>query len=222
MTCVYKGEDETNYKTALEVVTLIVKTLLLEKRYERKPIEELNFMDVFALASYEGVWRCREILDYLLEARDDKAIVDLKALADRILNLEKECGKDVTASLRAALILIATSGAGEIMGLARDNILVQRLESQEMAIFYAQTGDIFDDLCNVIPKPLVSMFQELVDRLLAKQEGLQTPCHLYMDEFGDMAYEGVESFFNIANDAGFHLIASDSGSLFALETAMGK
>jgi hypothetical protein len=64
------------------------------------------------------------------------------------------------------------------------------------------------------------MFQELTGRLFAKTKVLQTPFCLYMDEFSNMVYLGIENLFNKSGGANFYLTAATQ-SLADVEAAIG-
>jgi hypothetical protein len=213
------ADDEFFYNVALETTTVIVKTLLLQKRYEDKSSGELNFEEVYALADHEGILRCKEIVKPLLELEDEaRTIYDL---AVKIGNSEKDYFSKISTTLRTTLTQIATGQVGKIMGSAKGNKLIEKLENQERVIFYAQTGALIGvAVSKIMCRVLVSMIQSLAGRLFIKGDALKTPFCLYMDEFSSMVYLGIENLFNKSGGANFFLTAATQ-SLADVEAAIG-
>jgi hypothetical protein len=213
------SDDEFFYNVALETTTVIVKTLLLQKRYEDKSSGELNFKEVYALADHEGILRCKDIVKPLLELEDEaRTIYDL---AVKIGNSEKDYFSKISTTLRTTLTQITTGQVGKIMGSAKGNRLIEKLENQERVIFYAQTGAMIGDaVSKIMCRVLVSMIQSLAGRLFIKDDALKTPFCLYMDEFSSMVYLGIENLFNKGGGANFFLTAATQ-SLADVEAAIG-
>ncbi|MDR2151493.1 MAG: TraM recognition domain-containing protein [Helicobacteraceae bacterium] len=213
------NNEQFFYDVAKEITTLIVKTLLLQKRHEDKPSGELNIKEIYDLTGYSGIQKCREIAKSLLSI--DKEAQGLVAFAERILESEKDYFSKVSTSLRTTLSQIVEGQIGGIIGSARDNVLVKRLENQERVILCAQTGAMLDsETSSIMSRILVSMFQELAGRLFAKTTVLETPFCLYMDEFASMVYLGIEHLFNKSGGANFYLTAATQ-SLADVEAAVG-
>jgi hypothetical protein len=213
------NNEQFFYDVAKEITTLIVKTLLLQKRREDKPSGELNIKEIYALTGYSGIQKCREIAKSMLSI--DKEAQGLVEFAERILESEKDYFSKVSTTLRTTLSQIVEGQIGEIIGSARDNVLVKRLENQERVIMCAQTGALLDsETSSIMSRILVSMFQELTGRLFAKTKVLQTPFCLYMDEFASMVYLGIEHLFNKSGGANFYLTAATQ-SLADVEAAVG-
>jgi type IV secretory pathway TraG/TraD family ATPase VirD4 len=78
-----------------------------------------------------------------------------------------------------------------------------------------------NEVSKVMSRVLVSMMQALAGRLFAKKEKLKIPLCLYMDEFSNMVYIGVENFFNKAGGGNFFLTAATQ-SLADVEAAVGS
>jgi type IV secretory pathway TraG/TraD family ATPase VirD4 len=213
------SDDEFFYNVALETTTVIVKTLLLQKRREDTPTGELNIDEVCELASFEGIMKCKEIVKPLLEMDNDAKRV--QTLIDQVLGSGYEYFSKVSTTLRTTVTQMTVGQTGKIMGSARGNKLIDRLEKQERVIFYAQTGAMLtSEVSKIMARVLVSMLQSLAGRLFAKGKALQTPLCLYMDEFSNMVYRGVENFFNKGGGANCYLTAATQ-SLADVEAAIG-
>jgi type IV secretory pathway TraG/TraD family ATPase VirD4 len=213
------ADEAFYYNVARETTTVIVKALLLQKRYEDKPTGALNFQEVYALASYDGIQKCKEIAKSMLSL-DSEAKVILE-LAEKILGSERDYFSKVSTTLRTTLTQIVSGQIGKVMGSAKANKLVERLENQERTIFYAQTGAMLaNEPSKIMAKVIVSMLQSLAGRLFAKKKILKTPLCLYMDEFSNMVYHGIENLFNKGGGANFYLTAATQ-SLADVEAAIG-
>jgi hypothetical protein len=213
------AEDEFFYKVAVETTTVIVKTLLLQKRHEDRPTGNLNIDEIHELASFAGIKRCEEIVRPLIET--DKNAQKIQTLIDQVLGSGYEYFAKVSTTLRTTLTQMTTGQTGRIMGSAKGNRLVERLENQERVIACAQTGSMLtNEVSKIMSRVLVSMLQSLAGRLFAKGKVLQTPLCLYMDEFSNMVYMGIENFFNKGGGANFYLTAATQ-SLADVEAAIG-
>jgi type IV secretory pathway TraG/TraD family ATPase VirD4 len=213
------NDDEFFYNVARETTTVIVKTLLMQKRREETPSGAINIKDVYSLVSYDGIMRCKEIAgSMLLLDNEAEAILDL---AQKILGSERDYFSKVSTTLRTTLTQIVTGQIGKVIGSDRDNVLVERLENQKRVIFYAQTGAMLaSEPSKIMARVLTSMFQSLAGRLFARKRTLKTPLCLYMDEFSNMVYKGVENLFNKGGAANFYLTAATQ-SLADVEAAVG-
>jgi hypothetical protein len=217
MACVSTNDKLFN-SVALEIATLIAKTLLLERRCKDYPNKAINFEDVFALASIEGITKCKEIAKSLsgLE-KDAKTLCNL---ADNLINAESDCFTNILTAFRATVAQLLTGRLKAIIGSVRDNVLVQRLESQERAIFYVGSFAAMNDFSKTMSRALIAMLQSLAGRLAAKRRPLETPLCLYIDGCDTVIYRGIESFFTYGGEANFYLTAFASWT-DRLEAAIG-
>jgi hypothetical protein len=214
------NDDEFFYKVAVETTTVIVRTLLLQKRHEDRPTGALTFEEVYALASYDGILKCREILKPLAKT-NEKEVNQLRVSVEHILGSERDYFSKISTTLRTTLTQMTIGQTGKIMGNVKENDLIDRLENQQRVIFYAQTGSMLtNEVSKVMSRVLVSMMQALAGRLFARKEKLNTPLCLYMDEFSNMVYIGIENFFNKAGGGNFFLTAATQ-SLADVEAAVG-
>jgi hypothetical protein len=215
------NDDEFFYKVAVETTTVIVRTLLLQKRYEDRPTGALTFEEVYALASYDGILKCREILKPLSKT-NEKEVAQLQVSVEHILGSERDYFSKISTTLRTTLTQMTIGQTGEIMGNVKENDLIERLESGKRAIFYAQTGSMLtNEVSKVMSRVLVSMMQALAGRLYARKKTLETPLCLYMDEFSNMVYLGIENLFNKGGGANFILTAATQ-SFADVEAVVGE
>jgi hypothetical protein len=197
--------NEASYRAALETTTLIVKTLLFRKRGEGKSGGEINFEDICALVSRDGILKCKEIANSMLPF-DDEAATALE-LAKKILSSGSDYFDGISATLGAALADIATGTTGRLTGVTRDNILIKKLENQERTIFCVHTLAAVAESSKPVSRALIAMFQSLSDRLLLKGGRLDVPCRLYIDDCENIAYRGLENFFSDRGKANFRITA---------------
>jgi type IV secretory pathway TraG/TraD family ATPase VirD4 len=212
--------DEFFFNVALETTTVIVKTLLLQKKYEDRATGKLTFEEVAALASYEGILKCREIVEPICKV--EKGAEKVLTLIEQVASSPKDYFSKISTTLRTTLTQMTIGNTGLIMGSQRENELIRRLEAGEQVIFYAQTGSMLTkEVSKIMSRILVSMLQSLAGRLFAKNNKLSKPMCLYMDEFSNMVYLGIESFFNKGGGAGFWLTAATQ-SLADIEATVGQ
>jgi hypothetical protein len=214
------NDDEFFYKVAVETTTVIVRTLLLQKRHEDIPTGALTFEEVYALASYDGIIKCRDTLKPLAKTHE-KEVDQLQTSVEHILGSERDYFAKISTTLRTTLTQMTIGQTGKIMGNVKENDLIERLENQRKVIFYAQTGSMLtNEVSKVMSRVLVSMMQALAGRLFARKEKLNTPLCFYMDEFSNMVYKGVQNLFNKGGAANFYITAATQ-SLADVEAAIG-
>jgi hypothetical protein len=215
------NDDEFFYKVAIETTTVIVRTLLLQKRHEDKPTGALTFEEVYALASYDGILKCKEILKPLLKTNEEE-VTQLQVSVEHILGSERDYFSKISTTLRTTLTQMTIGQTGKIMGNVKGNDLIDRLENGKKVIFYAQTGSMLtNEVSKVMSRVLVSMMQALAGRLYAKKRVLETPLCLYMDEFSNMVYLGIENLFNKGGGANIFLTAATQ-SFADIEAVVGE
>jgi hypothetical protein len=102
--CVVAGvpqKEEFCLNVAIEYTTVIVKTLLLQKRHEDIPSGTLTIKDIDDHVSYEGIKKCKEIVAALVDQDEDAPKV-LSKIED-ILNSERDYFSKVSTTLRTTL-----------------------------------------------------------------------------------------------------------------------
>lgn len=196
-------DDPFFYSTSLEMTTFIVKSLLLIRRYLHSK-EPLTFREISRYVSYDGIASLCESLRGI-GTPDSRYLV---LLGNAVMKPGAEYLMKLTASLRVALTEMTVGNTGKIIGNAKENVFVDRIERGEGVILYVQTGAMLTSkVAGTIARVLTSMIQSTVGRHDSAGTKLQRPLCYYGDEFSNIAYRGCEDLFNKGRAAGVWITA---------------
>ena len=109
----------------------------------------------------------------------------------------------VTSSLRNALTALSIGNMGKIIGHAKANRFIQHLENGKRVILVVQTGSMLSGKgSDMMARILISMIQSFIGRRFASGKKIDHPLAIYIDEFSNAYYIGMEDLFNKAGGAG--------------------
>ncbi|HQS67827.1 MAG TPA: TraM recognition domain-containing protein [Sulfuricurvum sp.] len=196
-------ENEFFYAASLELSTFIIKTLLLVRKYLRCH-ESLTFREISKYVDYDNLNTLKKSLESIgtVEARH------LILLGTTILGSGKEHFSKLTPTLRVALTEMTIGNTGKIIGNAKENNFMDRIENGKGVILYVQTGAMLTSkTAGTIARVLTSMIQSMVGRHDAAGIRLDRPLCYYGDEFSNIVYRGCEDLFNKGRSAGVMITA---------------
>lgn len=196
-------DNEFFYSASLELSTFIIKALMLIRKY-LKAEEPLSFKEVARYVDYDNLVLLKDSLAGIgtPEARH------LIGLGQTILGAGKEHFSKLTPTLRVALTEMTIGNTGKIIGNAKENNFLDRIESGQGVILYVQTGAMLTSKTSgTIARVLTSMIQSLVGRKDAEGLKLDRPLCYYGDEFSNIVYRGCEDLFNKGRAAGVWITA---------------
>jgi hypothetical protein len=115
-------------------------------------------------------------------------------------------GSLVTKTLQTTLMQLTQGNTGRIIGSEVQNTFIDRLENDKSVILYVQTGSLLTkQVSYTLARVIVSMIQSLAGRLYVANKKLSKPLSVYMDEFSNVVYMGIEDLFNKAGGANIFL-----------------
>jgi type IV secretory pathway TraG/TraD family ATPase VirD4 len=111
---------------------------------------------------------------------------------------------------------------GKIIGRAKSNRFIQRLEDGRPVILVVQTSSMLSGtVANMIARILISMIQSFIGRRFASGKKIDPPMAIYIDEFSNVCYIGIEDLFNKAGGAGA-MVSVFTQSLSDINAAIGE
>jgi hypothetical protein len=195
-----KAKEEFFINVAYETTLAIVQSLLLlQKVGTGGELERLNFEAIKKRCSYSGLQSLKDQVDNVLGEEADET----KNLLDQLLSSPQDYFAKISSSLRTVLTSLSTGSVGQIIGKARSNNFMHRLENNQRVILVVQTGALLTRrTASIVARVLVSMIQSFVGRRFAAGGSINPPLCMYLDEFSNIAYLDIADLFNKAGGAG--------------------
>jgi len=211
------AEDDFFYSVALETTTIIVRSLLMIKAYTNDETP-LTFQEISSYAYYNGIVKLRDAIIGI--SGDDTA--KLLTLMDQVLSSPVDYFAKVSNTLRTTLTQMTIGNIGKIIGNAKTNEFVDRLEKGEGVILYVQTGSMLTKkTADILAKVMISMIQSVAGRYFASGLAFEKPLCVYIDEMSNAVYPGIEDLFNKGGGANVY-ITGLTQSMADIVTELGK
>ena len=212
-----KAKEEFFVNVAYETTLVIVLSLILFARVKGET-PNLNFQAVKERAGYKNLGE----LKAQLEAIGSPEAEEILATLNQVLSSPQDYFAKVSSSLRTVLTALSTGSVGRIIGKARANEFIRRLEQGKRVILVVQTGSLLTrKTAHIVARVLVSMIQSFVGRRFASGLSVDPPLCLYMDEASNLLYLGVEDLFSKGGGAGVWVHAFTQ-SIADLEAEIGR
>lgn len=194
-----KAREEFFINIAYETTFVIVQSLLFFAKI-KKERPQLNFNAVKDRASYMDLRNLEEQLrDYENDPEAEEILVSLR----QILASPQDYFGKVSSSLRTVLTSLSAGSVGAIIGKARANNFIKRLEQGQKVILIVQTGSLLTrKTAHIVARVLLSMIQSFVGRVYLSGKNVSPPLCIYMDEASNLLYMGIEDLFNKSGGAG--------------------
>ncbi|RKY68863.1 MAG: conjugal transfer protein TraG [Candidatus Latescibacterota bacterium] len=194
-----KAREEFFINVAYETTFVIVQALLFFAKIKNEKTT-LNFNTIKERASYKDLKNLEEQLkDYEAEPEAQEILATLR----QILASPQDYFAKVSSSLRTVLTSLSVGSVGAIIGKAKANEFIKRLEEGKRVILVVQTGSLLTrKTAHIVARVLLSMIQSFVGRVFLSGRRLYPPLCVYMDEASNLLYAGVEDLFNKAGGAG--------------------
>ena len=204
-----KAKDEYFINVASEITTAIVDGLIALENAKGNKNVKLNFLDIKNWATYMSLKQLRENLDYLKNHRDPEI---RSAAEETIMNIEQILASPVdffakvASSLRTTLTALSSGTTGKIIGKAKTNEFIKRLEEGRKVILVCNTGSMLTRrTAYTIGRVLISMIQSLIGRFYASGKKITPALSIYMDEGHNVLYRGIQELFNKSGSADVYL-----------------
>ena len=190
-------KDDYYLSIASEVSQVIVSGLI-KLATSRGQVPTISFNDVNQRVGYTELINFRDVLKVLNDTEE------LCGLIDRVCHgpgIAEHFAK-VSSSLRTMLSALTFGNIGRIIGKARTNEFITRLEQGKRVILVCHTGSLLSPRASLIfGRVFVSMIQSLVGRLFASGRQLDPPLCVHIDEGHNVLYPGIQEIFNKAGGA---------------------
>jgi type IV secretory pathway TraG/TraD family ATPase VirD4 len=212
-----QAKDAYFHNVAYETTLMIVLSLLALRERGRSDIR-INFAEISRRCGAEEI----EELTNSLSEMDDPGAREIISIANKILQAKEEFFGKVTSSLRTVLTALSIGNMGMIIGHARANRFIERLENNERVILVVQTGSMLSGkVADIVSRILISMIQSFIGRRFASGKKIDPPLAIYIDEFSNVCYMGIEDLFNKAGGAGA-MVSVFTQSLADINAAIGE
>ena len=212
-----KAREEFFINIAYETTLVIVLSLLLFAKVKgEKP--ELNFQAIKERASYQDLQNLKKQLETINTPEAEEILATL----NQVLASPQDYFAKVSSSLRTMLTALSTGSVGQIIGRAKANEFIKRLEENKRVILVVQTGSLLTrKTAHMVARVLISMIQSFVGRRYASGQKIDPPLCFYMDEASNLLYVGIEDLWNKAGGAGVWLHGFTQ-SIADLEAEIGR
>ena len=194
-----KAREEFFVNIAYETTFVIVQTLLFFAKIKNEKAT-LNFNMIKERTSYNDL---KNLEEQLKDYEHDPDAEEILASLRQILASPQDYFSKVSSSLRTVLTSLSAGSVGAIIGKARANEFIERLEQGGRVILIVQTGALLTrKTAHIVARVLLSMIQSFVGRVFLSGKTVSPPLCLYMDEASNLLYMGVEDLFNKSGGAG--------------------
>ncbi|WP_372683767.1 type IV secretory system conjugative DNA transfer family protein [Desulfosarcina sp.] len=212
-----QAKDAYFHNVAYETTLVIVLGLLALKE-KATPDLSINFAEIGRRCGAQEI----EDLTATLSKIEDPGAREIVHIANKILQAREEFFGKVTSSLRTVLTALSIGNMGRIIGRARSNRFVKRLENGQRVILVVQTGSMLSGkVSDMMARILISMIQSFIGRRFASGQKIDPPLAIYIDEFSNACYIGIEDLFNKAGGAGA-MVNVFTQSLADITAAIGE
>jgi len=212
-----KAKEEFFINIAYETTFVIILSLLFFARIKNER-PNLNFNSVKERASYTDL---KNLEAQLKDYENDPEAEEILASLRQILASPQDYFSKVSSSLRTVLTSLSTGSVGSIIGKAKSNNFIKRLEEGKRVILIVQTGSLLTrKTAHIVARVLLSMIQSFVGRIYLSGRTINPPLCVYMDEASNLLYMGVEDLFNKAGGAGVWMHAFTQ-SIADIEAELG-
>lgn len=200
-----RAKEEYFVNVAHEVTTTIINGLDILAKVRKKPLE-LNFFEIKRWCEYHALGQLQRDLepyrghvDPDIREEVEEVIMSIK----QILSSPPDFFAKVSSSLRTVLTALSTSTTGRIIGKARGNEFIERLENGKGVILFCNTGSLLSRrTSHIIARVVISMVQACMGRMLSTGRYFDPPVCIYLDEGHNVLYYGIQELFNKGRAAG--------------------
>lgn len=203
-----EAKDQFFINVAYETSLAIASSLyMINQAHESK--EQLNFSDILYYVSQKDMANLKNNLEKAnVEPKYAANQKTMLHLLDQIINSPTDYFSKVSTTLRTMLTQLTSGNMGTVMGLARENPVIDRLEAGKRIILVVHTHALSTrKVSYLMARNVLSSIQSFVGRVFEKGLKINPPLCLYIDEASNVFYDGIENMFNKAGGAGVWLAA---------------
>jgi len=194
-----RAKEEFFINIAYETTFVIVQSLLFFGKIKHEKVT-LNFNAIKERAAYKDL---KGLEEQLRDYENYPEVAEILGSLRQILACPEDFFGKISSSLRTVLTSLSAGSVGAIIGRAKANTFIKRLEGGGKVILVIQTGRLLTRMtANIVARVLLSMIQSFVGRVYLSGEMINPPLCIYMDEAANLFYMGVEDLFNKSGGAG--------------------
>ena len=162
-----KAREEFFINIAYETTFVIILSLLFFAKIKNER-PNLNFNSVKERASYTDL---KNLEVQLTDYENDPEAEEILASLRQILASPQDYFSKVSSSLRTVLTSLSAGSVGAIIGKAKANNFIKRLEQGKRVILIVQTGSLLTrKTAHIVARVLLSMIQSFVGRIICPVE----------------------------------------------------
>jgi hypothetical protein len=219
-----RSKEEYYENVAAEVSTAIVTSLIAKEQAKRRKAV-LNLQDIKERVDFRSLQDLGDAIE-LFKNFPDEAV--RRKIEEALLTI-RQIGKSpqdffakVSSSLRTVLTTLTTSTTGRIIGKARTNEFVERVEAGRGVVFVCNTDSLLATRAShIVNRVIVSMIKTMAGRTNAEGRVFERPLAVYLDEGHNVLFRGIEELFNKGRSAGIY-IHFFTQSLAQMISALGE
>lgn len=208
-----KDSAQSEFFTGIaESVAHAIISALIRLSRARGDKAPLTFDDIKRRINHDDLRRLSESLAMLPNTEDLRHTIDMFTQNSALHDYYTK----ISGSLRDGMIKLTMGNTGRIIGKARTNPFIQRLERGERVLFFCTLGSMLTSRVSyVVAKVFVSMIQSLAGRMFARGSKLAVPLCLHLDEGHNVLYPGIQELFNKSGGANIwvHLYTQSKAQL---------
>lgn len=193
-----KSNEQYFIDIAYAISHMIIKSLLLLKNNGNNDIH-INFEAIYKECSIEAIQALYKRIENYSGTEAEEVKTGITVL---ISDTTPEFFSKVASTLKTVLTTLSTGAIGHIIGKAKSNDFMDRLEADKSVILVVQTGSLLaGKTANIIGRVIISMIQTFAGRKVGVGKKINPPLGLYMDEFSNVAYLNIEDLFSKGRSA---------------------
>ena len=195
------GKEPYFFSVAYEISLVLVQALL-ELAKGRGQADPFNLIDIKNQIGHDDFQELKKRID-LLDTPEAKQIsLDIQDILDSTADYYSK----VASSLRVALTELTSGNIGRIIGTAKENKFITRLEEGKRVILVVQLGSLLTKkAAYTAGKVIISMLQSFIGRRYASGKKVEPPLALHIDEAQSVLYQGIEDLFAKAGGANIYI-----------------
>ena len=203
-----EAKDQFFINVAYETSLAIASSLYMIKQANHNE-EQLNFSDILYYVSQTDMKDLRNTLEKsIVEPKYAANQRTMLHLLDQIIASPTDYFSKVSTTLRTMLTQLTSGNMGTVMGLSRENPVIDRLEAGKRIILVVHTHALSTrKVSYLMARNVLSSIQSFVGRVFEEGLKINPPLCLYIDEASNVFYDGIENMFNKAGGAGVWLAA---------------
>jgi hypothetical protein len=203
-----RSKEEYYENVAAEVSTAIITSLIAQEQAKRREVV-LNLQDIKQRVDYKSLQNLGDAIEFFRNFPDEAVrgkIEEALLTIRQIGQSPQDFFAKVSSSLRTVLTTLTTSTTGKIIGRARSNEFVERVEAGEGVVFVCNTDSLLATRAShIINRVIVSMIKTMAGRINAEGKVFERPLAVYLDEGHNVLFRGIEELFNKGRSAGIYI-----------------